>query len=73
MINAVTNPETYCQQDTSNCSTFPEAALKAELKTMEVAYAEFAADTVAWQTEYALGHCKLSNLGARYSTKKVCC
>ena len=24
-----------------------------------------------WQTEYALGHCKLNNLGARYSPKAV--
>ena len=68
MINAVKNPDTYCEQDTSDCSTFPEAALKAELSTMATAYSQFATDTVAWQTEYALGHCKLSNLGARYST-----
>jgi hypothetical protein len=69
MIYATRNKETYCAQPFADCDAFPESkGLHEKLSEMAEAYAMFQSNSKEWQTEYARGHCKLNDLGARWST-----
>jgi hypothetical protein len=68
MVYASRNPDTYCEQAFVTCDAYSESdGLHARLQEMAGKYCQFRQSNQMWQKEYARGHCKLNNLGARYS------
>lgn len=75
IVYATRNADKYCGPNGSpnaHCSNYPDSRdFKTQLKEMGGAYARYKGNNVAWQKEYAAGHCKLNDLGAAYSRDAV--
>lgn len=61
----------YCADASKKCGAYKGSDFGKQLTALGTAYAQFKGNNLAWQEEYARGHCKLNNIGAVYSKHKV--
>jgi hypothetical protein len=61
----------YCADTYKKCGDYKGSDFGKQLTELGTAYAQFKGNNLAWQEEYARGHCKLNNIGAIYSKHKT--